>query len=262
MAAKWVKQRVLIVVRTYPVPARRGIEVSCTAGITSAGKWIRLFPVPYRFLQQDQRFSKYQWIEVETLKAPRDTRPESHNLNADTLKTFEKIPTDDGWRARKDLLKPLVRSSMCAIKREAEQHGAPTLGLFKPARIARLLIEPEDADWSADELAALRQIDLFHKTPKEQLEKIPFSFKYEYACADQDCTGHSMTCFDWEMGQSFRKWRAEYGDDWENKFRQKYETEMLGCDLHFFVGNMHQHPTTWIIVGLFYPPVQRQGDLF
>ena len=47
------------------------------------------------------------------------------------------------------------------------------------------------------------------------------------------------------------------------KFRQKYETEMINrFDTHFFVGNMHQHPGTWIIVGLFYPPRQSQGDLF
>jgi hypothetical protein len=26
-------------------------------------------------------------------------------------------------------------------------------------------------------------------------------------------------------------------------------------DLHFFVGNLHQYPGTWIVVGLFYPPL-------
>jgi hypothetical protein len=38
------------------------------------------------------------------------------------------------------------------------------------------------------------------------------------------------------MGESWRKWSADYGKDWETKFRQKYETEMIQkYDAHFFV---------------------------
>src|SRR4051812_45021704 len=107
----WEKQRVLIVVRKYPVAAHKRGEGSCTAAVTNAGKWVRLFPVPYRFLQHDQRFTKYQWIEVDTLKARRDSRPESFNLNVETLKIFETISTADGWRGRKEILKPLMRQS-------------------------------------------------------------------------------------------------------------------------------------------------------
>jgi hypothetical protein len=52
------------VVRTYPVPATKGVDVSCTAAITSEREWMRLFPAPYRFLDEDKRFKKYQWIDV------------------------------------------------------------------------------------------------------------------------------------------------------------------------------------------------------
>ena len=45
MATEWMKKKVLVTVRTYPVPARKGVEVSCTAGITDDGKWIRLYSV-------------------------------------------------------------------------------------------------------------------------------------------------------------------------------------------------------------------------
>lgn len=54
-----------------------------------------------------------------------------------------------------------------------------------------------------------------------------------------------------------------YGNQWEAKFRQRFETEMIGkSDTHFFVGTVHQHPGSWIIVGLFYPPKQTTADLF
>jgi hypothetical protein len=68
------------------------------------------------------------------------------------------------------------------------------------------------------------------------------------------------------MAQSYRRWRDEYGDEWESAFRQWYEREMMEkFDTHFYVGTMHLRPSTWIIVGLFYPPKVKdrpQGDLF
>src|SRR5437870_2442359 len=101
------KKRVFITARTYPTPAKRGVEVSCTGGITDANQWIRLFPVPYRFLSPDQRFHKYQWIEVHAAKSS-DDRPESYEINLDTLKiTSRVLPTDESWNARKQLVFPL-----------------------------------------------------------------------------------------------------------------------------------------------------------
>jgi hypothetical protein len=104
------------------------------------------------------------------------------------------------------------------------------------------------------------------ESPKTELEKIPFSFRYEFRCDDGDCTGHKIICTDWEMGQSYRSWKAQYGNQWEQKFRQRYETEMIQKnDTHFYVGTVHAHPHIWIIVGLFYPPRvddPAQRDLF
>lgn len=80
------KKRALIVVRTYPTPAKQGIEVSCTAAITDKGEWLRLFPIPYRFLTADRQFRKYQWIEVEVSKASRDARVESYKIENNSIK--------------------------------------------------------------------------------------------------------------------------------------------------------------------------------
>ncbi len=157
---------------------------------------------------------------------------------------------------------------MCSIQRTQRESGAPTLGLFKPAEIRRLVIEPEkNPEWTADEIAKLSPTpSMFERITGRkppQLEKIPFNFKYEYRCADGSCGGHLMSCTDWEIGQAFRAWRKEYGDDWEQPFRQRFEEEMIrGHDTHFYVGNLHQHQNAWQIVGLFYPPRQAMGDLF
>jgi hypothetical protein len=259
----WDTKRVLITVRTYPVPAQKNIEVSCTAGVTSDGKWIRLFPVPYRYLDYDKRFAKYQWIDVSVTKAPQDHRPESYKLNVDTIKIGEQVSTANAWRQRKDILGPLMRQSMCEIRRERDTNGFPTLGLFRPAKIERLLIEPDNAEWTPQQLTNLDQTMLFHSGPAEKLEKIPHKFRYQFRCNDSDCDGHTMMCTDWEMLESYRQWRDTYEEEWETAFRQKYEDEMIHKrDTHFYVGTVHRYPTEWIIVGLFYPPRLAMVDLF
>jgi hypothetical protein len=261
----WTTRRVLIVVRTYPVPATKGIEVSCTAAITSEHEWMRLFPVPYRFLDEDKRFKKYQWIDVAVRRARNDSRPESFNLNDGSIKIVGSVPPRNGWRARKDFLLPLQRASLCQIERERAENSFPTLGFFRPARINRLAIDAADPpDWTPHQRALLsRQLLPFGSGPKAELEKVPFDFRYEFQCDDSECNGHKLMCTDWEMGQSYRSWRRTYGAGWEQKFREKYEQQMIErFDTCFYVGTLHQYPSSWIIVGLFYPPKPAVGDLF
>ena len=247
-------KRVLITVRTYPVPAWAGVEVSCTAGVTAEGDWIRLFPVPYRFLDEDKRFKKYQWIEVETWKATRDPRPESHHLNIDSIQILPKPVR--GWEAKRNLTAPLLSPSMCYLRRERDEKKFPTLGLFKPKEILGLEIEPEEhADWTEGELSRLRQIPMLGPVPRRELQKVPFKWFYRFSCEEAGCQTHRMGCVDWELGASYLKWRARYGNSWEAKFRETYEGKVKELwDTHFYVGTVHGHPNNWIIVGLFYPP--------
>jgi hypothetical protein len=254
------RTRGLIVVRTYPTPARKGVEVSCTAAISADGKrFLRLFPVPYRFLEPDKRFRKYQWIEVDAARAS-DARPESLKIRGDSIQIISSV---EGWAARKDYVLPLRSPSLCDLKRRRDLNGYPTLGVFKPRTVTRLLIEPAEPRWTEAQLSILRQQDLFVAAPVQELEKVPFKFKYEFRCDDPECTTHVLSCTDWEMGESWRSWRDKYGDGWQAKFRQRYEAEMIGArDLHFFVGTVHQHPKEWIIVGLFYPPLSEEQHLF
>ncbi|MFI5364559.1 MAG: hypothetical protein ACHQ4J_02950 [Candidatus Binatia bacterium] len=260
------RKRVLIVVRTYPTPATKGVEVSCTAGITDAGQWIRLFPVPYRFLDQDKRFRKYQWVNVGVFKAS-DLRLESYTLIRDSIEIVsEPLSTDHAWKARWQVIRPLVAHCLCCLERERDSNGFPTLGLFRPKKIERLLIELAAPSWTKEEREILGQSSFIDNAPETELEKVPFTFKYQFACDHQECSGHTLMCTDWEMGQSWRRWRDKYGPKWEGKFRQRYEAEMIGkYDTHFYVGTVKGHPGSWIIVGLFYPPLPQapvQKSLF
>jgi hypothetical protein len=254
-------KRALIVVRTYPVPVPRGIESSSTAAITEAGEWLRLFPVPWRLLPTDQRFRKYQWVNVTVAKATDDSRRESFKLRPDGIRVLsDPLPN---WKAKQDLVMPLRAPSLCGLIRTRDLQQYPTLGVFRPASISRLRIVPDAPNWSQGELEMLQQSHLFVDAPKQQLEKIPFRFIYQFGCEEAECRGHNLMCTDWEISQAYRQWRSDYGNDWEAKFRLRFETEMIEkYDTHFFVGTVSSHPNRWIIIGLFYPPRDAQVPLF
>jgi len=258
----------LIVVRTYPVPDILGIESSCTAAITDDGKWLRLFPVPWRLLNKNQRFQKYEWVRVNVTKSIEDSRLESYRLKPDGIQILsEPLSTANAWRARKDVVSPLMAHCLCCLVRQRDAQQYPTLGIFRPASIVRFRISPAATpDWTQAELAMLRQQHLFAEAPKQELKKIPFVFRYEFRCPEDACPGHTLMCTDWEMSQAYRQWRTVYGDQWEQKFRQRFESEMIQKnDTHFYVGTVAAHPHRWIIIGLFYPPRETdnpQGTLW
>jgi hypothetical protein len=49
------------------------------------GKLIRLFPVPFRLVDDEKQFKKWQWIKARVEKASKDHRPESHKVFVDTI---------------------------------------------------------------------------------------------------------------------------------------------------------------------------------
>lgn len=264
MDTPWRTERVLITVRTYPVPANRGIEVSCTAGVTAEGEWIRLHPVPYRLLEPSSQFHKYQWISGEVTKS-NDPRPESHRIAWETIEPLGGVlSTAKGWAERKHMIMPLLSPSMCELRRLRPTTGQ-SLGLVKPRVVQGLEIVPDESPgWSPSQIAKLGQVDMFQNKPAKQLEKIPFRFYYRFLCADAACQGHRMMCEDWEIAESYRAWRRDYGPSWQDAIREKYERELPSeTDLHFYVGTLNKFPDTWVIVGLFYPPLSngQQGLL-
>jgi len=70
------RKRVLITVKAYPLPSRSYDELVCTAGITEDSKWVRIYPVPFRFLRDEGQYSKYQWVEIDLEGRQDDFRPE------------------------------------------------------------------------------------------------------------------------------------------------------------------------------------------
>lgn len=127
-------------------------------------------------------------------------------------------------------------------------------------------VEPVDQPkWSDDELKKLlqrqQQAGLFDDADASEirtLRKLPHSFYYRYECADRDTVQtYRHKIVDWEAGALYWRCRAQYGQKWEDKFREKLERELPSKDLIFLMGTIHRFPDKWLIVSLLYPPKQQ-----
>ena len=210
-------KRVLVTVKAYPQPSRAYRETVCVAGVTDEGKWIRLFPVTFRTLDEGSQFKMYTWVRVNAWKTPSDPRPESFHIESGSIQIESTVGTSNNWAERWNVLRPLVRPSLEALKAE-QKVDKTSLGLIKPREILELIIDTaEETKWSSSELEKLLRQDLFdldqQKRPLHLLEKIPFRFAYRFLCGDANCQGHNLSMISWEVMESYRKWFAEYGQD-------------------------------------------------
>jgi hypothetical protein len=99
------KERILITVKTYPTLSRKYGETVCTAGVREDGSWIRLYPVPFRRLQETEQYSKYDWIECRVVDNKSDPRPESFRpYDPAELVPVGHMDTKREWRDRRRLL--------------------------------------------------------------------------------------------------------------------------------------------------------------
>ena len=140
MQTVYTKTRVLITVLTYPHPSQGYQELVCTAGITEDGEWVRLYPIDYRYRPRDQRFRKYQWIEIELAEqgGGNDQRKESRKpvLNSIRL-SGEPLDTQNNWEARCQIIDKLPMYTVNELKTLYDQDKI-SLGIVRPSRVLDL----------------------------------------------------------------------------------------------------------------------------
>lgn len=250
-------EKVLIVVKTAPTPSIGHRETVCTAGITESGKWIRLYPLPYRYLDYYSRFSKYQWIEIEIEKRPqeRDFRIDSYQPNFNKISLGEKLPAEK-WAKRKGVVLPTISKNLEEIM-ERYKAEKISLGIFKPKKIKNFKIEVGEKDWSKKHQVVLGQGVLFETQPKP-LEKMPYKFSYSFDCNNENCKGHELEIFDWELYELYRNMKEKYSFSMDvvlEKVKNKWLYEMWrdDKDSYLIVGTIYPKPS-FIVLGVFWPP--------
>jgi hypothetical protein len=265
-------ERVLILCKTYPSPSAKYAETSCVAGVSETGRLLRLFPVPFRLVADDQQFRKWQWVTVRLEKAREDHRPESHHIFVDTIECDgPALPAGrQGWPVRMELLAKLPVYRSIDEAEAARQKTNATLALLRPKRISRLEVKnSKEPDWTEEERRKLLQMQqqnsLFDETENRRqvklLEKIPHDFYYHYEGeADGVPMEGRVKLVDWEVCALYRNLRRSHGDKWEAPFREKLEAKLPSLDLTILLGTMHRWQDKWLGVSLIYPPRPQPED--
>lgn len=257
----WETMVVLATVKAYPAMSNRYGESVCVAGWRLDGdvpEWVRLFPVGFRALPADKQFAKYQVIALRTQRGRSDRRPESWKPDLGSLRLGATVGTDNGkWVRRWQLAEPYAETStMCELLAGARAHGqaAASLGLIRPVDVSELDVEdnPQYRGGGAVEV----DVDLFG-TEREILEATPFLVRYRYRCAAPECPGHRQSIVDWESGALARRnLRAHSPAEAKQLHRARFLDELSSTGRHtlFYVGNQHQHPISFLVLGVFWPP--------
>lgn len=252
----------MVTVKAYPTASVKYGEAVCVAGIrtdTEQPEWVRLYPVDFRDLSIDHQFAKWSEIEL-TVLASSDSRPESRRPITATIRVIRELDTTHGWAKRRPMVEPLLVDSMCEV-RKLQQLNGTSLAAFRPHVVHDVIIESEANDWTPIQLGSLSQLSLFAQD-RRTLEKIPFRWKYKYGCG-QGCNGHEQTIIDWEIAQAWRNWRDLYGpQEAAERVRTKWLEELAAPtkDTVFFVGNQHQHPESFLVLGVFWPPIRNNSE--
>lgn len=263
------RAQVLVTVKAQPALSTRHGEVICVAGVRLDRKvteWIRLFPVGFRDLEQVVKFKKYQLLEVSIARPKSDLRPESFTPDMATAVLGDVVDTGPGksWGKRWEILRPLAdTATMCELNRDQrDTHRAertvPSLAMLRPAEVlgVDVIDTPKFTTAQRNLASAAAAADLFGEA-REPLEPPPFTVRYRWRCLEPGCTGHDQSCVDWEVGGAARKWLRYQGPETVRRQLQvKWQDQLCGPgrDPYFFVGNQHQYPQSYLILGVFWPP--------
>ncbi|WP_051319511.1 MULTISPECIES: hypothetical protein [Planktothrix] len=259
------RRKILIATKTYPSISTKYRETVCTAGILLDDneqplEWIRIYPIRFRKLDFDKRYPRWSIISVKIEKSDKDSRLESYRIDDSSIEILRRIGTQNNWSERKSFVLPLQFQSIQDIRDQGK-----SLGIIKPESILKYYYEKDKREWGDKQQGILDQLDFF-EIPSD-LEKIPYKFGYEFIENNQ--VKHKYSISDWEISELYRKCRDRSKKDTLEereaealeKVREKLEVDFLNKkDLYFIVGNLKDHRQTFMIIGLFYPPIPKKSD--
>ncbi|OIP67047.1 MAG: hypothetical protein AUK43_20820 [Oscillatoriales cyanobacterium CG2_30_40_61] len=260
------RRKILIATKTYPSISTKYRETVCTAGILLDDneqplEWIRIYPIRFRQLDFDKRYPRWSIISAKIEKNDKDSRLESYRIDDSSIEILRHIGTQDNWSERKSFVLPLQFQSIQDIRDQGK-----SLGIIKPESILKYYYKKDKREWGNKQQGILEQPDFFEEIPSE-LEKIPYKFGYEFIENNQ--VKHKYSISDWEISELYRKCRDRSQKDTLEereaealeKVREKLEVDFLNKkDLYFIVGNLKDHRQTFMIIGLFYPPISTKSD--
>lgn len=242
--------RVCVLVKAYPQPSEQYEETVCVAGIEiGTGRFLRLYPIPYRRLPPDRRFGRYDVIEVELWRDTSDPRPESHKVNPDSIRI-----TQHGTQTTARSHIELWSRSITPGIEQLENACGPTkvtLGIIPvDTGSMKLAWEPVAKDGDDDKpLTAwmARQGQLLNDSALP-----PLAVDYSFFLTFKSCGAQRRKrLMDWEAQATYASYRRKYGDGALDKMREAYEQDIAQANPHLFLGTMKKLPfAQFVLIGV------------
>lgn len=233
----------LILVKALPHRSSNYFETVCCAGVGLDQKWRRQYPVPFRILNDSQKFKRWSWIKYDFTAPKDDRRLESQKVVPESIQVDGELKKAE----RAKFLAPLIREST----KDAEGRDE-TLTLIRPSSID-FSWDRKSASEIADEkrkhAALANQWSLFDKSAKP-LTPCPYKFSFHWR--SQSGTTHNHTCDDWETSTAFATRLRSHRDELAalTSLKATYENEYLPRGMAFALGTHSRWEKTWLLVGV------------
>ena len=269
-------EEIFVIAKTYPTRSRKYKELVCTAGINRDGEWKRIYPIPFRSLEEYKKFKRYTWIEAEITPDKSDPRVESHKINTSSIKILENIPTGKEWGRRRQLIleKTRIYTNLREIINAATKSNTLSLCTFKPTKFLDIVIvdNPKEELTEKEKKEYINANRSLFDTESCEIKftGMPhISYKFKIKFEDDAGQVSSMSVIDWEILQLYLSCKKDGDEVATQKVKEKLLWMIEERDLHLFLGTMKQmhirkSKNPYTIIGLFYPPKTKkyQGSLF
>lgn len=242
MTALQQRARVVILVKAVPHPSKAHGETVCCAGVTLDRGWKRLFPIPFRRLEGEAQFKRWQWVAFGYRCPTSDRRPESCHVFEDTIEAEDQMPVGE----RASFLEPLIVSSCASAARRGQ-----SLALVRPQAYRFSWRAKSQVEIDEERVAyaqAVQQLSMVDR-PLKALEPTPYEFRITYT--DADGAKHDHGCEDWETSATFWKFTREKGEQAAlAHLSETYNERYRERGVAFAMGTMASRPRTWLLLGV------------
>lgn len=241
-----------ILIKAQPHRSSQYFETVCCAGIGRDGKWRRQYPIPYRILEEPQKFKRWNWISYRYTDPGHDGRAESQKVVANTIEIAGTMRESDRVR----FINPFLRDTL-----EEAASLAESLTLLRPKSIElkwrkKSVAEVETERSNHANLVA--QHSLFDKQVTA-LDPCPYEFRMQWK--DQDGKGHNHVCDDWETPTAFYRRRKAHGEtEALRSLKETYEHDYFSKGLCLGFSTHSRRTNQWLLVGVIRLDPSGQGD--
>ena len=258
--------QVLVLVKTTPNPSTSYVDTVCVAGIALSpgpARWVRLYPIAFRHLDQGKKFQKYSIVDVEVRQPSSDPRAESLRVSPESINVIEE---PGNWVERHDLILSVPETTTCTLNAGIRKDANGTsLGIVRPHDV-KIEIQ-RHRGWSKRQLDALRkwsaqpafELEGFEHKDAPPLQCPTFQAWYRYRCTDPDCRGHRQGILDWELTAVQRRAEHDHADI-EERIRHHFYDKMFKDDRSqwFILGNNAEASKrgSFSVLSVYWPPTK------